>query len=71
MPVCGLKRGVSGVTLPTSLEYPILAIGDLHGQCDELVRLVNRLERFPEWDACALVFLGDFVDRGEDVPWGN
>jgi Calcineurin-like phosphoesterase len=54
--------------LPRGLEYPILAIGDLHGQLDDLVRLVTRLETLPEWDSCALVFLGDFVDRGEDVP---
>jgi len=56
------------MTPPPSLDYPILAIADLHGQLDELVRLVTRLERLPEWDSCALVFLGDFVDRGADVP---
>ncbi len=54
--------------LPTSLNYPIIAVADLHGQLDSLRRLVTRLERLPEWDDCALVFLGDFVDRGEDVP---
>jgi hypothetical protein len=33
-----------------------------------LERLVEKLERVPEWDDWALVFLGDFVDRGGDVP---
>ena len=56
------------MTLPTSLNYPILAIADLHGQLDQLKRLVARLEMVSEWDDCALVFLGDFVDRGENVP---
>src|SRR5206468_1953969 len=54
--------------LPTSLDYPIVAVGDLHGQRPELERLVDRLEAVEEWPACALVFLGDFVDRGPDVP---
>ncbi len=54
--------------LPTSLDYPIVAVGDLHGQRPELERLVARLEESEEWPACALVFLGDFVDRGPDVP---
>ena len=32
------------MTLPTSLNYPIIAIADLHGQLDQLKRLVTRLE---------------------------
>jgi serine/threonine protein phosphatase 1 len=35
---------------------------------DQLERLVTRLAVISEWDDCALVFLGDYVDRGEDVP---
>jgi serine/threonine protein phosphatase 1 len=62
------QLGVFGMTLPASVHYPILAIADLHGQLDQLKRLVARLEMISEWDDCALVFLGDFVDRGEDVP---
>jgi serine/threonine protein phosphatase 1 len=54
--------------LPTSLDYPIVAVGDLHGQRPELERLIGRLEALEEWPGCALVFLGDFVDRGPDVP---
>ena len=54
--------------LPTSLDYPIIAIADLHGQLEQLERLVARLEMISEWDDCALVFLGDYFDRGEDVP---
>lgn len=53
-------------------ELPIVAIGDLHGQRDELDRLVTCLETHLDtvaiWPQCALVFLGDFVDRGRDVP---
>jgi serine/threonine protein phosphatase 1 len=56
------------MTLPTNLDYPIIAIGDLHGQLEQLERLVTRLENISEWDDCALVFLGDYVDQGEDVP---
>src|SRR5438105_2161419 len=55
------------IELPKTLDYPIVAIGDLHGQRDELRRLVETLERLPEWPEVALVFLGDFVDRGPDV----
>ncbi len=62
------RLGVLGMTLPTSLDYPIIAIADMHGQRDQLKRLVTRLKTLPEWDDCALVFLGDFVDRREDVP---
>ncbi len=56
------------MTLPSSLDYPIIAIADLHGQLYQLKRLVTRLRKVCEWNDCALVFLGDFVDRGEDVP---
>ena len=56
------------IDLPRTLDYPIVAIGDLHGQRDELERLVEKLEALPEWPDCALVFLGDFVDRGPRRP---
>jgi serine/threonine protein phosphatase 1 len=55
------------IDLPGTLDYPIVAIGDLHGQRAELERLVAKLEALPEWPDCALCFLGDFVDRGPDV----
>jgi serine/threonine protein phosphatase 1 len=53
--------------LPIDVDYPIIAVADLHGQRRELERLVDRLIALPEWPACAIVFLGDFVDRGPDV----
>jgi serine/threonine protein phosphatase 1 len=53
--------------LSENINYPIIAIGDLHGQRLELERLIGRLEKLPEWPDCALVFLGDFVDRGLNV----
>src|SRR6516165_6269580 len=54
--------------LPTRVDYPLVVIADLHGQRSELESLVERLSKLPEWPDCALVFLGDFVDRGPDVP---
>lgn len=47
-------------------EWPVYAIGDIHGRNDLLDRLLNRIsahngDRFAE-----LVFLGDYVDRGPD-----
>lgn len=53
--------------LPTTVDYPVLAVGDLHGQTDWLDRLVAKLRDLPEWPAAKLVFLGDFVDRGPYV----
>lgn len=35
--------------LPTIVDYPIVAIADLHGQHAELARLVEELETLPEW----------------------
>ena len=49
------------------LPYPIIAVGDLHGQADFLARLTAKLRRLPEWPAARLVFVGDLVDRGPDV----
>ncbi|MFZ4526354.1 MAG: metallophosphoesterase family protein [Chlorobium sp.] len=40
----------------------IIAIGDIHGCLQDLVRLVEQLNLQPDDQ---LVFLGDFIDRGE------
>ena len=53
--------------LPTRVEYPVIAIGDLHGRVGWLDKLVAQLQFRPEWPDAKLVFLGDLVDRGDDV----
>lgn len=53
--------------LPDDLAYPIIAVSDLHGRRRDLERLVERLERLPEWPDAAMVFLGDYGDRGPDT----
>ena len=55
------------MTLATTLDYPIIAVGDLHGRAAWLAKLVARLERLPEWPAARLVFLGDLGDRCDTV----
>jgi serine/threonine protein phosphatase 1 len=55
------------MNLPTTLQYPVIAIGDLHGRVEWLDKLVAKLERLPEWPAARLVFLGDLVDRTDTV----
>ena len=49
--------------LPARVEYPVIAIGDLHGRLEWLDRLITKLRDRPEWSDAKLVFLGDFVDR--------
>src|SRR5262245_8730117 len=49
--------------LPICVEYPIIAIGDLHGRIEWLDTLIAKLRQRPEWPQAKLVFLGDFVDR--------
>ncbi len=53
--------------LPNQLDYPIIAIGDLHGQHSWLNQLIAKCERFPEWPTARLVFVGDLVDRNNHV----
>ena len=49
--------------LPTRVEYPIFAVGDLHGRVQWLDKLVERLRGRAEWPRARFVFLGDLVDR--------
>lgn len=53
--------------LPTHVEYPVIAIGDLHGRVEWLDKLVAKLRARPEWPDAKLVFLGDLVDRHPQV----
>jgi serine/threonine protein phosphatase 1 len=41
-------------------------VGDIHGRCAQLHCLLEMLPRAPATDT--LVFLGDLIDRGPDVP---
>jgi len=55
---------------PTSGGRLVYAVGDIHGRADLLARLVEMISRdaailAPERQP-ALVFLGDYVDRGDD-----
>jgi serine/threonine protein phosphatase 1 len=49
------------------LDYPIVAIGDLHGRREWLQLLIAKLRTHIAWPTAKLVFLGDLVDRGDDV----
>jgi serine/threonine protein phosphatase 1 len=49
--------------LPARVEYPVFAVGDLHGRVDWLNKLVTKLRARPEWPRAKFVFLGDLVDR--------
>ena len=44
----------------------IYAIGDIHGQVTMLRALLDKLRALPLKDEDTLVFIGDYVDRGED-----
>jgi serine/threonine protein phosphatase 1 len=55
------------MNLPTTVGYPVIAIGDLHGRVAWLNKLVAKLEQLPEWPGARLVFLGDLVDRTDRV----
>ena len=47
------------------MTTPIYAIGDIHGQLDDLHRVLALIENDGGKDA-SVVFLGDYVDRGPD-----
>ena len=45
----------------------IYAIGDIHGQHSMLIALLDKLSRLPSEAEDTLVFLGDYIDRGENA----
>lgn len=42
----------------------VLAVGDIHGMYEKLIKLMEKIQFDPEEDL--LVFLGDYIDRGPD-----
>lgn len=49
---------------PPQPEYAFVAVGDLHGRADLLLELDKLIEaHFSDWP---IVFLGDYIDRGEE-----
>jgi len=49
---------------PPHPEHPFVAIGDLHGRSDLLLEIDKSIEvHFGDWP---IVFLGDYIDRGEE-----
>src|SRR6056297_2422651 len=50
---------------PLQPDETFVAVGDLHGCPDLLCKLGLMIEK--EYFGCPIVFLGDYVDRGEDT----
>lgn len=62
-PAAPAVAGSPDATVPDGLV--VYAVGDIHGRCDLLKNLVERLdEDAPSSDERHLVFLGDYIDRG-------
>ena len=55
------KHRFSGEILP---DQPFVAIGDVHGRADLMMRLLETLRAGP-YSELPVVFVGDYVDRGE------
>lgn len=47
-------------------EWPVYAIGDIHGRKDLLDHLLDQISAHNGDRAAELIFLGDYVDRGPD-----
>lgn len=52
--------------LATRIQGPVAVIGDVHGQAEKLLVILEKLKRMPDYDQRWIVFIGDFVDRGPD-----
>lgn len=54
------------VKFPTKIQGPVALIGDVHGQVDKLLAVLDQLRTLPDFEERWIVFIGDFVDRGTD-----
>lgn len=52
--------------LASQIQGPVAVIGDVHGQVDQLITILDRLRSLPDFDTRWIVFIGDLVDRGPD-----
>ncbi|MDB4614131.1 metallophosphoesterase [bacterium] len=52
--------------LSTRIQGPVAVIGDVHGQADKLLTILDKLRTLPDYEQRWIVFIGDFVDRGPD-----
>lgn len=52
--------------LDSQIQGPVAVIGDVHGQVDQLITILDRLRRLPDFESRWIVFIGDLVDRGPD-----
>ena len=50
---------------PLLIFMKTFVVGDIHGRCAQLLNLLDMLPREPDEP---LVFLGDLIDRGPDIP---
>lgn len=58
----------AGALPPVAPEEPVYAVGDLHGRVDLLTEMLERLDAdmlSRGRDEAQVVFLGDYVDRGD------
>jgi serine/threonine protein phosphatase 1 len=53
--------------LETKINGPVAVIGDIHGQTDKLQSILDQLRERPDFQERWIVFIGDFVDRGDDT----
>ena len=52
--------------LADRIQGPIAVIGDVHGQVEQLLTVLDRLKQRPDFEQRWIVFIGDLVDRGPD-----
>ncbi len=64
------KRNDSEVAPRVAADARIYAVGDIHGRSDLLARLLDAIvadmARFDDGRCAWLVFLGDYIDRGDE-----
>ena len=57
---------MTSLKLKTKIQGPVAIIGDLHGQVEKLIPIIEYLRGQPDYQQRWIVFIGDFVDRGPD-----
>jgi len=58
--------GASKFNAPMRPETGFFAVGDVHGRDDLLTRLLAKIEARGDQQDCPIIFVGDYVDRGEE-----